>query len=227
MNVSGMGTAEVESELVGLAGQLAAWQCRFLVLLAEFDTRKACAGPGLRSCAHWLSWRVGMDRRTAQDQVRVAHSLADLPLTTAAFAAGRLSYSKVRAITRVATPGTEAELLELALSGTAAHVERVVALARATGTHPAAVAATRAVRWNWDEDGSLQLRARLSPEAGALVLAALEAFLTPEPEPRRVPRNVPSPTARSDPSPGRAGRRHRTIARSPAPRPRPVPRSTA
>ncbi len=182
MDVRGMGSGEVEAELVGLAGQLAAGQCRFLVLLAEFDTRQAWAGPGLRSCAHWLSWRIGMDRRTAQDQVRVAHALTGLPQLTAAFAAGRVSYSKVRAITRIATPATEAELLELALAGTAAHVERVVALARAANTDPAAVAATRAVRWSWDEDGCLLLRARLTPEAGAAVLATLQAFLDPGPD---------------------------------------------
>jgi hypothetical protein len=96
--------AELESELLGLAGHIAAAQSRFLVLLAEFDDRGGWAGPGLRSCAHWLSWRAGMSLRTATEQVRVAHALTRLPLVAAAFAAGSLSYSKVRAITRVAVP---------------------------------------------------------------------------------------------------------------------------
>lgn len=92
---------QLEQELLGLAGHLAAAQCRFLRVLAEFDDRAGWAGPGLRSCAHWLSWRIGMSLRTAHEHVRVAHALRELPRVDEAFAAGRLSYSKVRAITRL------------------------------------------------------------------------------------------------------------------------------
>jgi hypothetical protein len=114
-------TGQLETELLGLAGHLAAAQCRFLCLLAEFDRRNGWAGPGLRTCAHWLSWRAGMSLRTATEHVRVAHALATLPKITEAFAAGRISYSKVRAITRIAgRSGTEA-----------------AAAAGATGTPPA------------------------------------------------------------------------------------------
>jgi hypothetical protein len=100
-------TKALESELVTLAGHLAAGTCRMLQLLAEFDTRQGWAGPGLLSCAHWLNWRVGMSLRTARDHVRVAHALSRLPATTNAFAAGRISYSKVRAITRIASADSE------------------------------------------------------------------------------------------------------------------------
>ena len=96
-----LSTRQLESELLGLAGHIAAAQCRFLQLLAEFDRRAGWAGPGLRSCAHWLCWRIGMSLRTAAEHVRVAHALAELPKITAAFAEGRISYSKVRAITRI------------------------------------------------------------------------------------------------------------------------------
>lgn len=96
-----LSTRELESELLGLAGHIAAAKCRFLQLLAEFDGRGGWVGPGVRSCAHWLSWQAGMSLRTAAEHVRVAHALAKLPQVTEAFAAGRLSYSKVRAITRV------------------------------------------------------------------------------------------------------------------------------
>jgi hypothetical protein len=179
MDVAELSTPELEAELVGLAGHLAAAQCRFLLLLAEFDARGAWAGPGLRSCAHWLSWRVGMDLRTAREQLRVARTLPTLPLVTAAFGTGRISYAKARAITRIATPQTEGDLLEVALAGTASHLERVVRLARTAGADAAAVTARRSVRWDWAEDGSLLLRARLPGEQGALFLAALEAFLEP------------------------------------------------
>ncbi|MDN5750177.1 MAG: 13E12 repeat family protein, partial [Pseudonocardia sp.] len=133
---------EVETELVGMAGHLAAGTCRFLQLLAEFDTRDGWAGPGLRSCAHWLGWRVGMDSRTARDHLRVAHALARLPATTAAFATGRISYSKARALTRIATAGTEEVLLNVALHGTAAQLDELVRAARA-GADPRPAAARR------------------------------------------------------------------------------------
>lgn len=184
MDVAALSTPELEAELVGLAGHLAPAQCGFLLLLAESDVRGAWAGPGLRSCAHWLSWRVGMDLRTAREQLRVARALPTLPRVTAAFGAGRISYAKARAITRVATSQTEADLLEVALAGTASHLERVVRLARAAGANAAvAVAARRSVSWDWAEDGSLLLRTRLPGEQGALFLAALEAFLEPAHDP--------------------------------------------
>src|SRR6184192_3099875 len=93
---------DLESELLGLAGHIAAAECRFLQLLAEFDHRNGWAGDGIRSCAHWLSWRAGMSLRTAVEHLRVAHALQELPQICTAFAAGRVSYSKVRAITRIA-----------------------------------------------------------------------------------------------------------------------------
>lgn len=104
----GLTTRQLETELLGLAGHIAAAQCRFLQLLAEFDRRGAWAGPGLKSCAHWLCWRIGMSLRTAAEHVRVSHALVELPKITEALAAGRISYSKVRAITRIAgRPGAE------------------------------------------------------------------------------------------------------------------------
>ena len=74
-----LSTRELETELLTLAGHVAAAQCRFLLLLAEYDRRGGWAGPELRSCAHWLSWRIGMSLRTASERVRVAHALAKLP----------------------------------------------------------------------------------------------------------------------------------------------------
>src|ERR687894_383019 len=96
-----MTTPALESELLGLAGHIAAAECRFLRLLAEFDARGGWCGDGIRSCAHWLSWRAGMSLRTATEHLRVAHALQNLPRIAEAFAAGRVSYSKVRAITRI------------------------------------------------------------------------------------------------------------------------------
>lgn len=171
----------VEAELCTLAGQIAAATCRFLTLLADFDAREGWAGWNVRSCAHWLSWRCGMDLRTAREHVRVARALGGLPLTRDAFAEGRLSYSKVRAVARVATTETEADLVDAALHAPAAHLERLtrgIATARRNETDEVAGREDPAgrrlrVRWRWDEDGSLALWGRLSAEDGARLLAGL------------------------------------------------------
>ncbi len=166
----------VESELLTLAGNLAAATCRYLQLLAEFDTAGGWAGPGLRSCAHWLNWKVGENLRTAREHLRVAHALAGLPLITAAFAAGRVSYAKVRALTRIAEPATESGLLSIALRGTASHVESVVAAARAR-RDPRPAAAMRSMQWTHADDGSLRVSLRLPPEQGVQLIAAIDAAL--------------------------------------------------
>lgn len=176
--------AELESQVLTMAGHLTAGQCRFLELLAEFDRRDGWAGPGLRSCAHWLSWRIGMSLRTAVEQLRVAHALEQLPAIRRSFAAGRVSYSKVRAITRIAQPDTEQELLDLAMSGTTSHVERVVRAARQQAADPVLTSAQRTLSWHWDEDGMLVLRGRLAAAEGSAVIAAIEAYAE-TPVPRR------------------------------------------
>lgn len=177
-------TPAVESELVGMAGHLAAGTCRFLQLLAEFDGRGGWAGPGLRSCAHWLGWRIGMNHRTARDHLRVAHALRELPMTTEAFAAGRVSYSKVRALTRIATASTEESLLGIALHGTTAQLESLVAAARA-GADPRPAAARRGLRCSRAADGSLLVSLRIPADQGEELVATIEAYLAehaPEPE---------------------------------------------
>lgn len=134
---------------------------------------------GAKSCGDWLSWRCGIAPRAAREHVRVARRLAELPLVREAFGRGELSYSKVRAICRVAGPNTESQLLMTAQHATAAQLERLVRAYRgvvstqieqANRTHVG-----RYVDWQWEEDGSLSLRAHLPPEDGALVLKALAA----------------------------------------------------
>ena len=78
----------------------------------------------MSSCAQWLSWKCQLSSGTAREHVRVARALRDLPVIRAQFAAGRLSYAKVRALTRIATPATEAGLAELAGPMTANQLER-------------------------------------------------------------------------------------------------------
>jgi 5-methylcytosine-specific restriction endonuclease McrA len=162
-----------------LSAHLEAATARLLDLIREFDARGGW-GNGFRSCAHWLSWRIGLDLGAAREKVRVARALGTLPLLTQALARAELSYAKVRALTRVATPETEARLLGVGRAGTASHVERIVrgwrcvdrkAEARETKRQHA----SRALRIHQDEDGTVVLRGRLEPEVGALLTKALAA----------------------------------------------------
>jgi hypothetical protein len=112
-------------QIAELSAHLEAATARLLDLIREFDARGGW-NTGFRSCAAWLSWRVGLDPGAAREKVRVARALGTLPLLANALARGEISYAKVRAVTRVATPETEARLLGVARGGTAAHVERIV-----------------------------------------------------------------------------------------------------
>ncbi len=175
-----MSRDELGDRLAAAAAHLDAAECRFLRMLAVFDRRGAWTGEGVRSCAHWLSWRCGIGLNAAREKVRVARALEGLPKLSQAYGAGEVSYSKVRAVTRVACPETEDYLLYLAKTGTAAHVERVVSEQRKLDRREARKQADRMRRereltWHWDEDGALIVRASLPPEEGALFLEGLRA----------------------------------------------------
>jgi hypothetical protein len=179
--------AELEAQITELAGQLNAATHRWLTLIAEFDRRKGWSDGSLHSCAHWLNFKVGLNLGAAREKVRVAHALAALPEIGAAMARGELSYSKVRALTRVATPATEKSLLMIGLHGTAHHVETTVryfrrALDAAELSREQQQQVGRGVQYFYDDDGSLVLKARLPALAGAVLLKALDAALPPATE---------------------------------------------
>ena len=175
--------AELEllgNQIAELSARIDAATYELLCHLHEFDLRHGWEG--WRSCAHWLNWRTGLDLGAAREKLRVAAALADLNHVAAAMARGQLSYSKVRALTRVASPATEARLLAVALCATAAQVERLVRAWRRVDrdAQPDAeqvLLASRALSMQVDEDGMVVLRGRLPPEVGALLLRAVEAAL--------------------------------------------------
>ena len=165
-------------QIAELSARIDAATYELLCHLREFD--RGYGWEGFRSCAHWLNWRTGLDLGAAREKLRVAATLADLNHVSAAMARGQLSYSKVRALTRVATPATEARLLAVALRSTAAHVERLVRAWRQADRDAAPDAeqerlASRALSMQVDEDGMVVLRGRLTPEVGAVLLRAVEA----------------------------------------------------
>ena len=128
--VAVLATERLEAEITALAGALAAAECRWLLLVAEFDRREAWKAWGCASIVHWLGWHCGLDPRSARERVRVARSLFAFAQIRQAFAAGDLSSSKVRAITRVATDETESDLVAMARTATAAQIERAAAAYR-------------------------------------------------------------------------------------------------
>lgn len=169
-------------QITELAAHLDAGEYRFLVLVGAFDRAQGWAQPGVLSCAHWLNWRCGVGLGAAREKVRVARALPELPQISRAFRAGRVSYSKVRAMTRVATPQNEDVLLNVALHGTASHVERQVRLYRQVRRREALEAANdrhanRALSCHVDDSGYWVIRGRLAPEQGALVAQALQAAM--------------------------------------------------
>ena len=120
-------TEAIEDEIAELSALIGAATHRLICLIGVLDRRDGWADPhskGFRSCAHWLSWRVGLSLGTARQYVCIAKALPDLVRISAAFGAGELSYSKVRAITRIATPENEEMVLGWAREGTAAQVEK-------------------------------------------------------------------------------------------------------
>src|SRR6267378_4183041 len=163
--------AELErlgDEIAELSAHLDAATARLLDLIREFDARDGW-NTGFLSCAAWLSWRIGLDRGAAREKVRVARALGTLPGLADALARGELSYSKVRALTRVATPETEERLLEVGRAGTADHVERIVRGWRrvdriAEAKQSAQRHRSRGLRVYQDEDGMVVIHGRL--EAG-------------------------------------------------------------
>jgi Domain of unknown function (DUF222) len=158
---------------------------RLLADLQAFDAAGGWATQGFQSCAHWLSWRVGWDLRTARDRVRVANKLPGLPKVAAKLEAGELSYSKARAIVRVATSATEDALLVYAANLPAAQLEKVCSklrvvvdneqleAARREGVPPPPVAA-RMVQARSMDDGMVRVSAVLRPDEAALLMQVIQ-----------------------------------------------------
>ena len=167
-------------QIAELSAHIEVATARLLHLIREYDALAGWAHAGAKSCAEWLSWRVGLELNAAYERVRVARALPNLPLVSAAFARGEISYSKVRAVTRVATPQTEERLLSFARCGTAAHVERLVRAWRRVDRNAENREAdkqrrSRSLLVYQDVDGMFVIRGRLTPEVGAVVRQALRA----------------------------------------------------
>jgi hypothetical protein len=170
----------LEEEIVVLSAHIHAAVHRLLTLIARYDKLRGWELAGHRSCAHWLAYRTGLDLGTAREKVRAARALQRLPETSAAMARGELSFSQLRALSRVATPDNEKDLLELARGCTTAQLERMVRAVRRGTEGDEAEAEKRRYQARTlsvfpDDDGMYVVRGRLTAEEGALLMRAIEA----------------------------------------------------
>jgi hypothetical protein len=172
---------ELGDRIATLSAHIEAATHDLLVMIADFDACRGWEASGQKSCAHWLAFRTGVDLGAARERVRTAHALMDLPETRAAMARGELSFSKVRALSRVARADNEGNLLELARGCTAAQLERVVRGWKRAGTRKDEAELelerreARTLSIFPDLDGMYVVRGKLPPELGVLLMRAIEA----------------------------------------------------
>ncbi len=165
--------------IADLAASINAAEGRMMTLLADFDRRGGWKD-GFSSCAEWLAWKTGIKIGPARERVRAARALEGLPQTADALRNGQLSYAKVRAITRVATPESEGTLLEFARAASAARLEQKVRMWKQLSREGELTAEqvrhrNRAFSVFVDGDGMYVVKGRLEPEVGAVLMRAVEA----------------------------------------------------
>ena len=182
-SLAALDAAALERQVRDGAAAIAAATCQWLQYVAEFVVRGDWADQGARTPAAWLSWAVGMAPSTAREHLRVALRLRELPLVRERFAAGRISYSKVRAVTRVAGPETEELLLTWADAAPAHVLERIVSDARRLRDVPAEdddSTPSMTLRRGWSDDGCYELVLRVDAATGLQVEAYLDRLVEVE-----------------------------------------------
>jgi hypothetical protein len=170
---------DLDAEISRLCSRINAACYQLMLLIRQFDDRLGWAKWGYRNCAEWLAWRSGIGRSAAREQVRTAQALRDLPQISRAFAEGRLSYSKVRALTRAADAASEDALLAYALRATASQVEercRQIRNVRPGSVNDARRAWERRTLsvWRNRHRGTLTMSVELPLETGELIAEALD-----------------------------------------------------
>ena len=183
-----LGTAALALEIAKLASFQNASDFKMLTYIRLFDAQHGWAEDGAVSCAQWLAWRVGWGLKAARERLRVAKALEYLPKISEAFRLGTLSYSKVRSMTRVASPDNEDYLLNISLNGTAVHVDKLVRkVRRAFQAQEVAQShvryESRSLHTYVDDNGMLVVRAVLPPEEGERFLKSIDAFRDDTPPP--------------------------------------------
>ena len=154
-------TIELEDTIEQLGSLHAATHKVLLDAIAAYDDSKGWREDGATSAAAWLGARLGLSPGTAAEWMRVAHALRDLPAVAAAYLEGRLSWDKVRALTRIATPETDTDLAERGASLTPQQVDVMVRRELEVPKKEVDEALRqRGLRWWWDKR-TLRISGRL------------------------------------------------------------------
>ena len=179
---------DLDRAIVDLSTRINVATYELLVLIREFDERAGWLKWGFEHCSDWLHWRCDLSVGAAREKVRVAHALKILPVVSGAFREGELSYSKVRALVRIASRDNEEALVKFALKTTAAKVEERCCELRC-GTADSVIDANRAyaspvltIRRNADR-GTVSIAVELPLEAGELIDQALDKARDDNPAP--------------------------------------------
>lgn len=179
LNLTALSNTELEGHLARVWSHYYATESHLLCCIRECERRGGDLSHGMKSTAHWLHARFGIALGAAREKVRVARALAELPSVAETFSRGQISYSKVRALTRISTPDNETELLRVAERSTAADMEQLCKEYRQleklqNPEWPAIQYRMRRLGWYWDEEGMLVIEGRLPPAEGALFIKLME-----------------------------------------------------
>ena len=175
-------------EIATFAARIDVAEHALITRLRLFDEHEAWRRAGFKSCAEWLSWRIGIGIKAAREKVRVARALATLKKVDALFGRGELSYSKVRAITRVATLESEQDFIDIAAHATASQIERLSRAyqrVRDTMRGPMEIPRNhrRFVRRSETFGGMVRIELQLPPEEAAVVWSAMTSAMDRAPKP--------------------------------------------
>ncbi|TMC94884.1 MAG: DUF222 domain-containing protein, partial [Chloroflexi bacterium] len=178
----------LQNEICEGAAHVHATMAKVAKACAKFDEIGGWCDAGIRSLPHWLTINSGFNEHTSGELLRVGQAMNSLPRIAEAFAAGQLSVDKVRQVTTVATPATEHIMLEIAQGASGAQLARICRSMRRIAEANEPKQANERLRlrglWTrWDDDGMLELKAKLTPEDAAVVQAALESITGSKPVP--------------------------------------------
>jgi hypothetical protein len=174
--------SKLANKITVLAAHIDVATYSFLKMINEFDHRKAWGKSGIGSCSHWVSWKCNIAYSTAREKVRVAHCLERLPKINVAFESGKLSYSQVRALTRIATDENEADLLDMADHKSASRLDQLVCKHQPVDEDQQPIDQIdeyekRRLECFQDKDGMWVFRGRLPQVEGGLLSKAIDEIM--------------------------------------------------
>ena len=185
----------LRDQVLAAARQFGRRMHEMIDLLVAFDLSGDWAFES-RSAAHWLAAAFDTEVCTAREWLQIGHRLGELAEIRARFAAGKLSYSKVRVLIRSATPANELDLCALAERHTAGQLRGAIAgyLARTETDHETEQRhrQNEGLRWHTDADGLVRFSATLAPARAGAVIAAIDATVMHQPHPRTRGQTMPT-----------------------------------